>query len=304
MPDTAPLLPSSPIARALAVVGDRWSVSILREMFLGRSRFGELVEATGASRATLSKRLRSLVARGLLRKHPYQQRPLRVEYRLTAKGAGLYDFALAAWLWEYRFAQRDGGGVPLRLQHKSCASRFLPLPACTRCGAEIKLGDLRYREGRGRRNATLNAGAKRRSNARPATADAGMMLHFIDVVADPWTPLVLAAAFMGRRRFDDIRREIGIATNILSGRLKRLVDAGVLRQQAGEETVRLGYVLTPKGAALVVPAITLHQWALAWLPGGKVPSMELMHACSAQPLSMHMECSHCHRPLQAREVAF
>jgi DNA-binding HxlR family transcriptional regulator len=302
--NTTPLLPSSPIARALAVVGDRWSVLILREMFLGRSRFGELVEATGASRATLSKRLRTLVAKGLLRKHPYQQRPLRVEYRLTAKGAALYDFALAAWLWEYRFARRDDRGVPARLQHRPCASRFLPVPACTRCGGEIRLGELRYREGRGRGNATLNAGARRRSSAPARGDEAGMMLHFVDVVADPWTPLVLAAAFMGRRRFDDIRREIGIATNILSNRLRQLVEAGVLRQQPGEETVRLEYVLTAKGAALVVAAVALHQWALAWLPGGKVPSLELMHACSPRPLSMRMECSHCHQPLQARDVAF
>src|SRR5262245_12922298 len=133
MPDTPPLLPSSPIARALAVVGDRWTVLIMREMFLGRTRFGELAEATGASRATLTKRLRALVDNGLLYQKPYQQRPPRVEYRLSDKGAALYDFALAVWLWEYRFADRADASLPRRLSHRACGHRFLPQAVCTRC---------------------------------------------------------------------------------------------------------------------------------------------------------------------------
>jgi DNA-binding HxlR family transcriptional regulator len=302
MPDASPLLPSSPIARALAVVGDRWTVLLMREIFLGRTRFGEFAAATGASRATLTKRLRALVANGLLRQAPYQRRPLRVEYRLTAKGAALYDFALAVWLWEYRHA--GDAGVPRRLHHRACNHRFLPKPVCARCGEEIRLRDLGYRAGPVRGAAVLNQGALRRSSAPLAAGGEGMMLHFVDVVADPWTPLLLAAAFMGRRRFDDIRRELGIATNILSHRLKLLVDAGVLRQQEGSATRRLEYALTPKGAALVVPALALHQWALAWLPMGRGPTMELMHACSSAPLSMRVECSHCHAPLNPQDVSF
>jgi DNA-binding HxlR family transcriptional regulator len=116
--------------------------------------------------------------------------------------------------------------------------------------------------------------------------------------------MVLAATFMGLRRFDDIRRELGIATNILSHRLRLLVEAGVLRQEQGPVANRSEYALTGKGAALVVPAIALHQWALEWLPMGKSPAMELMHACSPAPLSMRMACSHCHAPLETREVAF
>ena len=60
--NAAHILPSSPIAKALAVVGDRWSALVMREMFLGTTRFGELAAATGASRATLSKRLRAIAA--------------------------------------------------------------------------------------------------------------------------------------------------------------------------------------------------------------------------------------------------
>jgi DNA-binding HxlR family transcriptional regulator len=305
MPEHRPLLPGSPIARALGVVGDRWTVLILREMFLGHTRFGEIAEATGASRATLTKRLRALVANGLCWQNPYQQRPLRVEYRLTDKGAALYDFALAVWLWEYHYGARDEQRLPPRLRHRGCAKRFLPVPACTRCGEEIRIQRLGFRAGRTPGESSLNQGALRRSAAAAVErAGNGLMLHFVDVVADHWTPLVLAATFMGLRRFDDIHRELGIATNILAHRLRLLVEAGVLRQQQGESTRRLEYRLTDKGRALVVPALALHQWSLQWLPTGRGAGMQIRHLCSPRPLAMQMRCSGCHGALLGREVAF
>lgn len=303
MPGQRPLLPGSPIAKALAVVGDRWTVLILREMFLGVTRFGALVDGTGASRATLSKRLRALVGNGLVYQNPYQQRPLRVEYRLTDKGAALYDFALAVWLWEYRFGERDEQRLPPRLKHHGCGKRFLPVPACTRCGQEIRIQDLGFRAGRVSGEANRNAGALRRA-AADGRASGRLMLHFVDVVADHWTPLVLAAAFMGLRRFDAIRRELGIATNILAHRLRLLVEAQVLEQLPGAAGRRLEYRLTDKGRALVVPALALHQWSLRWLPAGSGPSMVIHHRCSAKPLDMEMRCGQCQVALQLREVAF
>jgi len=299
------LLPGSPIAKALAAIGDRWSILILREIFLGKSRFGELVECTGASRATLTKRLRALVANGILYQNPYQQRPLRVEYRLTDKGFALYDFALSIWQWEYSFSARERVALPLRLEHGLCGHAFVPEAVCSRCGCTIDIHDIGYRAGPGRKNKpSVNEGALRRSTARAADKT-GFMLHFVDVVADPWTPLVLAAAFMGMRHFDDIRRELGIATNILSHRLKLLVAADVLRQVRGEEKPhRMAYRLTEKGRALIVPALALHLWGLAWLPVEKGASMVIFHNCSSAPLQMQMNCSHCHAQLKPRDVSF
>ena len=97
------LLRSSQVAMAFEALGDRWSALVLREIFLGARRFEELVVATGASRATLTLRLRSLVDEGILHRHPYQARPTRYEYRLTRMGADLYPTALMYWLWEKRF---------------------------------------------------------------------------------------------------------------------------------------------------------------------------------------------------------
>ena len=306
--DAAHILPSSPIAKALAVVGDRWSALVMREMFLGTTRFGELAAATGASRATLSKRLRALVANGLLYQNPYQTRPPRVEYRLTEKGFGLYDFALAIWAWEARWSRGTDRRLPPKLLHRGCSHTTLPSPVCARCGKPVDIHELRYEAGAARSaDSATNDGALRRSAKSLADAGEGkgLLLHAIDLIADHWTPLVLAAAFMGIRRFDEMRRALGIATNILAHRLKLLIEAGVLQQAPGSDAgKRLEYRLTEKGRGLIVPALALHQWSLKWLPAGKGPSMQLFHQCSPDPLALRMHCSHCHQPLAARDVSF
>lgn len=78
-----------PVARTLSIVGDRWTLLILRDCFLGRSKFEEFAESIGATRHVLSSRLKRLVATGILEKRAYQQRPVRYEYALTSKGKEL-----------------------------------------------------------------------------------------------------------------------------------------------------------------------------------------------------------------------
>ncbi|MEM5515707.1 helix-turn-helix domain-containing protein [Henriciella sp. AS95] len=75
-----------PVARTLTLVGDRWTLLILRDCFLGRSKFEEFAETTGATRHILSSRLKRLVTAGVLERRPYQDRPKRYEYVLTEKG--------------------------------------------------------------------------------------------------------------------------------------------------------------------------------------------------------------------------
>ena len=79
-----------PVARAMSVIGDRWTLLIVRDCFLGKSRFEEFQSSLGVTRHVLSDRLKRLVVQGVLEKNPYQARPVRYDYRLTDKGR---DFA-------------------------------------------------------------------------------------------------------------------------------------------------------------------------------------------------------------------
>ena len=81
-----------PVARAMSVIGDRWTLLIVRDCFLGKSRFEQFQTSLGITRHLLSDRLKRLVAQGVLEKNPYQSRPVRYDYRLTDKGR---DFAPA-----------------------------------------------------------------------------------------------------------------------------------------------------------------------------------------------------------------
>lgn len=88
-----------PVARGLSVVGDRWTMLVLRDCFLGIRRFEQFQERLGITRHVLADRLRKLEAAGVLRREVYQQRPVRHEYRLTDKGKALYPVLVSLIGW-------------------------------------------------------------------------------------------------------------------------------------------------------------------------------------------------------------
>lgn len=110
-----------PIARALAVVGDRWTILILRELFLSVKRFEEFQAQTGMSSHLLSTRLKRLQADGVVARHRYSERPPRYEYRLTSKGLDLYPLLLALKSWGERWGSFEPGGEnALVITHRHC----------------------------------------------------------------------------------------------------------------------------------------------------------------------------------------
>jgi DNA-binding HxlR family transcriptional regulator len=92
-----------PIARSLDVVGEKWALLVVRELFFGVHRFDEIVANTGAPRDILTKRLRSLESAGVIERRPYSDRPVRCEYHLTAVGKDLGPALAALRLWGDRY---------------------------------------------------------------------------------------------------------------------------------------------------------------------------------------------------------
>jgi len=117
------------IAAALSVLGEKWTLLVLREAFNGIRRFDDMQRRTGAPRQVLSNRLALLVDKGILRKVPYQeagQRP-RSEYRLTEKGLDLHPVLVALLAWGDKYAA-EVAGPPVQLTHRDCgAPVFLQL---------------------------------------------------------------------------------------------------------------------------------------------------------------------------------
>lgn len=125
------------VARALSVVGERWTLLILRDAFFGTRRFEEFQRDLGVTRHRLSERLAKLVEQGVLVKVPYQDRPVRYEYRLTRKGLGLYPvlMSLARWGDEW---MSEGEGVPVEYVHERCRSTTRAVLSCDSCGEALR----------------------------------------------------------------------------------------------------------------------------------------------------------------------
>jgi DNA-binding HxlR family transcriptional regulator len=130
------------VARTLAVIGERWTMLVLRETFVGVRRFEDFQRRTGASRPVLADRLRQLTEHEVLRKHRYAERPDRYEYRLTSKGLELYPVIVSLMAWGDRWMD-DGDGPPLRLTHLDCSGPLSPTLACGTCGEPVTARDVR-----------------------------------------------------------------------------------------------------------------------------------------------------------------
>ncbi|HUN52376.1 MAG TPA: helix-turn-helix domain-containing protein [Candidatus Sulfotelmatobacter sp.] len=133
---------SCPVARSLSLLGDRWTLLLILEVFLGSRRFEEFEALLGISPHLLSRRLARLVADGILRKEAYQQRPLRQHYRLTDKGRDLFPVVLGLMQWGNRWSM-DAATPPTRLRHQRCGHAVEPRTVCSACGDVLRPRDVR-----------------------------------------------------------------------------------------------------------------------------------------------------------------
>ena len=137
------------VARTLELVGERWTPLIIRDAFLGVRRFGDFADRLGIARNVLQDRLERLVDAGVLEKVPYQERPLRHEYRLTAMGRDLWPTIVA--LLKFGDRHLAPAGPPLLLLHRGCGGEIDDRRICARCGAALELGDIEAQPGPGAR---------------------------------------------------------------------------------------------------------------------------------------------------------
>jgi len=124
------------VARTVAVIGDRWTLLVLRDCFLRVRRFEDFRARLEVTRHVLADRLRKLVRRGVLRRVLYQSRPKRYEYILTQKGLDLYPIMMAIVHWG-DVHMVDERGRPLLHEHKVCGNTFDPIMICSACGEPL-----------------------------------------------------------------------------------------------------------------------------------------------------------------------
>jgi DNA-binding HxlR family transcriptional regulator len=146
------------VARAVSLLGDRWTFMILREAFLGVRRFDQMQARLGISRRLLSDRLTLLVEAGVFQRCPYaDERRTRHEYRLTAKGMDLYPVVLAMRTFADQHMSPEGPIVVSR--HKDCTGVAQIHVTCSDCGHDLVARDVTAEPGPGMRVAQASAAA-------------------------------------------------------------------------------------------------------------------------------------------------
>jgi DNA-binding HxlR family transcriptional regulator len=136
------------IARTIDLLGDWWTPLVLREAFYGTKRFDDFQRVLGIGRNILTQRLNRLVQEGIFERVPYQERPVRYEYLLTAKGRELFPVLAAINSWGDRWLASEAG-IPVVLHHTSCDHDSSAVVVCSHCRAELELPDVEVRLGPG-----------------------------------------------------------------------------------------------------------------------------------------------------------
>jgi DNA-binding HxlR family transcriptional regulator len=149
--DLSHRLDGESVGRALELVGERWTLLILREAFFGVRRFGQLARNLNISRPTLSSRLRTLVDSGLLERVRYSFDPDRHEYRLTPAGRDLFPAIVALMRWGDEHLPSPNG-PPIILRHHVCGQIAHPRLTCEHCGEEIEVRSVTPEAGPGYRD--------------------------------------------------------------------------------------------------------------------------------------------------------
>jgi DNA-binding HxlR family transcriptional regulator len=136
------------VAQSLEVIGEWWSMLIVRDAFFGVTRFEDFHRRLGISRNILRDRLTALVAHGVFVRVPYSEHPPRADYRLTDKGRDLWPVVTALRQWGDRWAAPRG--APVEMVHRACAHVSRAVMVCDHCGDVLRARDVEVVPGEGR----------------------------------------------------------------------------------------------------------------------------------------------------------
>jgi DNA-binding HxlR family transcriptional regulator len=293
------------VARTLDIVSDAWAFLIIREAFFGTRTFEAFRSALDIPRATLTDRLRKLTRLQIFRQVA-QGIGQRKEYRLTKMGFDLYPSFIALMQFGDRWLS-GGKRPPLVLVHGPCAGESHPIVACSECSSELEARAVQYRDGPGAgrkpakpgRNTRRASDANRFMQGRPSSVS-----RALQIIGDKWSFMVVREAFFANRRYDRIQSELGIAPNILTDRLSRLVAQGVFHRRLYQHAPeRYEYLLTDMGRDLYGPFVAMLAWGDHWLARGKPPLL-LRHGQCGHDFHASVICDKCHQPVIAADMQY
>ncbi len=290
------------IGRMLAVLGDEWSLLLVRESLLGATKFSDFATLP-ISNAVLTTRLQSLVRDGLLQREIYQQQPLRAGYLPTAECRQLWTVLLSIWQWERTWVHDRLDVLPL-MRHRGCGQDFAPVLTCAHCHTPTEALDIEARWGPsgGWLRSVPRASTRKRLRASEA-GQPGMFPQTMAIFGNRWSAAIIGAAFLGTVRFSDFQSRLNAPAALVADRLKLFCDIGIL--QAAAHPMRSDwseYHLTPKGLAFYPVIACAIGWAQDNYRGEEGPALQLTHRGCGHAFVPLLTCDQCSVPLTGNSV--
>lgn len=285
------------IGRMLALLGDEWTLLLVRESLLGARRFTDFA-ALPISNAVLSSRLRSLVDDGLLQRRIYQSQPPRADYQPTEPCRALWPVLVSIWHWERTWVE-DHRSLPA-MRHAQCGEDFSPVLRCGHCREPVAASGIHASWG--------PSGGWRRSVPRAATrrrvrGDAGWFPETMAIFGNRWASAVMGAAFLGTRRFSDFQSRLSAPAAVVADRLRVFCDIGVLQAAAHPGRADWSeYHLTPKGLAFYPVIATSIHWGESYLGSPQGPALLFTHTACANPFAPELACDQCGEALSGSAI--
>jgi DNA-binding HxlR family transcriptional regulator len=284
----------------LDVLADKWAFLVVREAFFGAKRFNEFGNSLQCSRATLSRTLQALQEARILETAAASSSGKWRSYSLTEAGLDLYQVFGSLMRFGDRWLCSDT--PPLALFHHDCRSWLVAISVWHRTGEQV---DPRTVTVVPQENYWIPSAPHARRSRRWNTTG-GLSVRpdsverTLEIIGDRWTFLILRELFHGNHKFEEFSRHIGIASNVLSERLKTLV-AHLLIIKTKE--ARSSYRLSPIGLELYAPLMHMKQWGDKWRQESAAPPLAL-HPGGAPADTIDLVCATCSRIVHPRAVSY
>ena len=285
MPDATelPAGQRNAIGVTLGLLGDEWSLLILREALLGASRFVDWRARLPISNAVLTARLTRLTEAGLF---------VRANgYRLTERGADVWSVLLSIWAWEDRWVPSHPERLPGRV-HRLCGKPFDPVLVCSACDTAVVAIDHTLDGGFGP-SGSWERSVPEATTRRRSAGDPGLFPETTALIGNRWSAAMIGAAFQGVHRFSDFQRRLNTSPTMVADRIRTLCGLGVLADD---------YRLTAKGLAFFPVVMCLVGWAQRWYHAAEGPALSYRHLPCGSDFEAALDCSSCGDRLARKDV--
>lgn len=283
--------PATALRRALRILGDPWTMLILKDAFNGTRRFSDFQRGLNIPRQTLSLRLAHLCREQMMYRRFTNPDQGTLEYALTAKARDLQDAMYAVWLW-HQANPGQADILPFDIVHRDCGHVIGATWRCTACHGPVTRASVTIQRSHPEQIETEPRPRLSRRNDASFTAATSQRQGTVaaSLVGDPACNEILYLLFQQPRHLLGIAQDLALGASIVRDRLDKLTELGLIREEP--QGRRLQYSTLPRADGFLPLLLAIADWGDRWCNAGLPPPDLRLHECGAI-LRAAYACDHC-----------